>query len=127
MRTVSQTSIGLILSVALSSSLLVDDAVSLLQSAFKSHCIRCHGKGKKVEGKVNLLTLKSADELLGRPELLEDLIAVLKDRERPPKDEQPLPATTRKQMVSQLQAMLARTLKKRAFRPTPMRRMNRFQ
>jgi hypothetical protein len=127
MRTVSQTSIGLILSVALSSSLLADDAVSRLQSAFKSHCIRCHGKGKKVEGKVNLLTLKSADELLGRPELLEDLIAVLKDREMPPKDEPPLPATTRKQMVSQLQAMLARTLKKRAFRPTPMRRMNRFQ
>jgi len=127
MRTAYKAPIALLLSIVLPSSLLADDSLSFLQSSFKSHCNKCHGKGKEIEGDVNLLALKSGDDLLARPELLEDLIGVLKDREMPPEDEPPLPDAKRKQMVSQLQTMLAQALKTQAFVPTPIRRMNRFQ
>jgi hypothetical protein len=30
---------------------------AIIQPAFKAHCIKCHGKGGKVKGKVNLLNL----------------------------------------------------------------------
>ena len=127
MRTASTAFIALLSSLALSSSLLADDSPSFLQSAFKSHCIKCHGQDKDVEGEVDLVALKTGDDLLARPALLEDLIAVLKDREMPPEDEPPLPTAKRKQMVSRLQTILKQALETQAFEPTPIRRMNRFQ
>ena len=126
-KTAFRTSVAVALSIGLSSSLLADESLTLLQSAFKSHCIKCHGKAGKIEGKVNLLAWKSGDDLQARPELLEDLITVLKDRQMPPEDEPPLPEGTRKEMVTRLQAMLEQALKTQAFGPTPIRRMNRFQ
>ena len=66
-------------------------------------------------------------QLESRPELLDKLITVLKDREMPPEDEPPLPAGKREQMVKRLQATLEQALKTHAFGPTPIRRMNRFQ
>ncbi|MDA0590415.1 MAG: DUF1592 domain-containing protein [Planctomycetota bacterium] len=121
------TSIALVLSIGLSSSLRADDSATSLLSAFKASCIKCHGNGGKLEGKVNLLALKSGDDLLVRPELLEKLITVLKDREMPPEDEPALQDGTRKQMVEQLQTLLGQALKTQAFAPAPIRRMNRFQ
>ena len=70
--------------LGISLSMLAEDSPPALLSAFKVHCIKCHGKGGKVNGKVNLLELKSFDDLLARPELLETLLTVLKDREMPP-------------------------------------------
>jgi hypothetical protein len=107
--------------------LCADDSSSFLQSTFKAHCIKCHGKNKTIEGKVNLLALKTDDDLQTRPELLEALITVLKDRQMPPEDEPPLPTANREQMVSRLQEMLVQALRTQAFGPTPIRRMNRFQ
>ncbi|MDA1016739.1 MAG: DUF1592 domain-containing protein [Planctomycetota bacterium] len=100
---------------------------SLLQSAFKTHCIKCHGQGGKSEGKVNLLALKSGDDFQARPKLLEKLITVLKDRQMPPEDEPPLPAEKRKQMVESVKSLLDQALRTQGFAPTPIRRMNRFQ
>ena len=80
--------------LGISFSLLAEDFPLALQSTFKAHCIKCHGKGGKVKGKVNLLELKSVDDLLAKPELLETLLTVLKDREMPPKDEAMVPAGT---------------------------------
>ena len=103
----SANSIIAILSLlGISFSLLAEDSPLALQATFKAHCIKCHGKGGKVKGKVNLLELKSADDLLAKPELLETLLTVLKDREMPPKDEPPLPETQRTQLVKRLQTML---------------------
>ena len=45
-------------------------------SVFETHCIKCHGKGGKVKGKVNLQELKSSDAFSSNPELLETLIKV---------------------------------------------------
>jgi hypothetical protein len=127
MKTTFPAFIAFVLSAGISTSLLADDSSTALPLAFEAHCIKCHGKGGKVKGKVNLLALKSGHDLLAKPELLETLVTVLKDREMPPKDEPLLPEATRMQMVERLQAMLRQTQKTRAFEPTQIRRMNRFQ
>ena len=49
-------------------------------AVFQSHCVKCHGRGGKAKGKVDLLALKTTEDLQSRPNLIEDLIAVLKDR-----------------------------------------------
>ena len=79
--------IALLLAIALPVSSSADDPLTSLKSTFKLHCIKCHGKGPKIEGKINLLALKSDDDFLARPRLLGRLITVLKDREMPPEDE----------------------------------------
>ena len=117
----------MVLATGLSPSLVADEPSTALRSAFKARCIKCHGEGGKVKGKVDLLALKSERDLLAKPELLETLLEVLKDREMPPKDEPLLPESKRMQMVGQVEAMLRATLKTQAFEPTPIRRMNRFQ
>ncbi len=117
----------LVLSVTVVSPASADEASALLHSTFRTHCIKCHGKGDKVEGEVNLLALQSNDNLQARPELLETLITVLQDRQMPPEDEPALPKVKREQMVTALQTMLQQTLKTQAFGVTPIRRMNRFQ
>jgi hypothetical protein len=109
------------------SSSQAEDSPPALYQAFKAHCIKCHGKDGKIKGKVNLLELKSDADLLGRPELLENLVAVLKEREMPPEDEPPLPQAKQELMVVQLEVMLQRVLKTQPFVTTPIRRMNRFQ
>jgi hypothetical protein len=127
MKTSFSSLIVLAVAVDCSSPLLADGFSTTLRPAFEAHCIKCHGKGAKPKGDVNLLALKSGDDLQSRTEFLEDLITVLRDGQMPPEDEPPLPAALRKQMVTQLQAMLKQALKTQAFAPTPIRRMNRFQ
>ena len=109
------------------SSSQAEDSPPALHQAFRAHCIKCHGKDGKVKGKVNLLELKSDADLLTRPELLENLVAVLKEHEMPPEDEPPLPQAKQELMVVQLEAMLQKVLKTQPFVTTPIRRMNRFQ
>jgi len=127
MKTPFTTISFLMLSTALSSPLVADDFSKVLRSAFQAHCIKCHGKGGKIEGKIDLLSLKSETDLQARPKLLEKLITVLQDREMPPKDAAPLPDKKRQQMLTQLRAMLAHVRQTLAFGATPIRRMNRFQ
>ncbi len=96
-------------------------------AVFQTHCVKCHGRGGKAKGKVDLLALKTTEDLQSRPNLIEDLIAVLKDREMPPEDEPVLTEREREQTVNRLQEMLSKVARRHAFLPTPMRRMNRFQ
>jgi len=126
MRTMLPTFITFVLLAGIS-PLLAEDSPLVVQSTFKTHCIKCHGKEGKVKGKINLLKLKSNDDLLAKPELIETLIAVLKDHEMPPKDEPVMAEVERKHMIVRFQAMLRQILKTRPFVPTPIRRMNRFQ
>ena len=113
--------------VAGTSSSQAEDSPAALHQAFKAHCIKCHGKDDKVKGKVNLLELKSDADLLARPELIENLVAVLREHEMPPEDEPPLPEAKQKHMLMQLETMLQKSLKTQPFVATPIRRMNRFQ
>ncbi len=127
MKTTLTTFIALVLSAGPSFSAPADGSWTSLYRAFEAHCVKCHGKGGTTKGKVNLQALKSDEDLQARPELLDKLITVLKDREMPPEDEPPLPVGKREQMVTRLQATLEQALKTQAFGPTPIRRMNRFQ
>ena len=127
MKTTLTSLIVFVLTVGLSASLSADDSLTSLQSAFKAHCIKCHGQGGKVEGKINLLALKSGNDFQARPRLLERLIAVLQDREMPPEDEPPLPQAKRKQVVTSLLSLRKQALQTYPFGPTPIRRMNRFE
>ena len=72
----------------------------------RAHCVKCHGKGGKVKGKVNLLTLKDASALRAKPELMETLIGVLEDREMPPEDEPALKEADRKKIIETLRVMV---------------------
>ena len=119
--------IPLVLITVLPPTLVADESSRALRPAFKAHCIKCHGEGGKVKGKVDLLAVKSDRDLLVNAELLETLLGVLKDREMPPKDEPLLPEVKRMRMVGQVEAMLRAALKTQPFEPTPIRRMNRFQ
>ena len=127
MRTTLPTFIAFVFAAGIASALAADDPAASLQSAFKNRCVKCHGKDGKAKGKVNLLELQSSKDLLASPALLEKLVAVLKDREMPPEKEPALPEAERKHMITQLEALLRQSLETRAFLPTPMRRMNRFQ
>ena len=127
MKTTFTASIGLALSVGLSSLLAADTFSTVLRSAFKAHCIKCHGNGDEPEGETSLLGLESDEDLEARPQLLEKLIRVLKNREMPPRDEPPLGAVKREQIVLRLQSILQHAQRMQPFVPTPIRRMNRFQ
>jgi hypothetical protein len=116
-----------VIAAGISSSLQGEESFRPLRDTFQAHCIKCHGKGGKVKGKVNLLELKSTNDLMTRPELLETLVAVLHDREMPPEDELALEDADRKQMVDRLREILGNVASSQAFIPVPMRRMNRFQ
>ena len=77
MKTTFPTFIAFVLSAGLAASLPAEDSTASLPAAFKTHCVKCHGQDGKVKGEVNLLALKSGNDLLARPGLLETLIDVL--------------------------------------------------
>ena len=106
---------------------LADDSLAGINSILDSHCIKCHGEGGKVKGKVNLKELRSANLLSSKPELLESLIGVIKDREMPPEDELPLSDSERGKLLEWLEVKLSDSIKDQPFLPTSIRRMNRFQ
>jgi hypothetical protein len=98
------------------------------EAFLEKHCFRCHGEAGKVKGKVNLLERSTQGDFLSHPELLTDLIRVVKDREMPPEDEPQLSASVQETLLANLNALLTESLKTSATVPrTPVRRMNRFQ
>ena len=76
-----------------------DDSLLRINSILDSYCIKCHGEGGKVKGKVNLKELQPANLLSSKPELLESLIGVIKDREMPPEEETPLSDSEREKLL----------------------------
>lgn len=127
MTNTSLTSLALIFTICVSSTSDADEAGAKVLAAFKTRCVKCHGGEDKTEGEVNLLKFASGAGIHTQPELLEKVIAVLKDRQMPPEDEPPLPDSERQQLLSQLEGILRRVLKSQPFGITPIRRMNRFQ
>ena len=107
-----------------------DDKVfaDLIQPVFQQSCVKCHGQDGKVKGKVNLLKLEGADDLLSDLERLESILDVLDEHEMPPEKEPDLEPGLRNQLVLELRKMLNRgAVAGRGYAPTPIRRMNRFQ
>ena len=96
-------------------------------SVFEDHCIKCHGLDGEVEGDVDLRSITSNADLQAHPELVEELVEVLRDRRMPPEDEPQPSDELRQSAIDQLQSILTEALKTQPFPPTPLRRMNRFQ
>jgi hypothetical protein len=104
-----------------------DAFTTTIAPAFKKHCVKCHGASDDVEGKQNLLKLKSND-LSNDLKLVGNLIDVLELKEMPPEDEPPLDPKLRKQLVAELKAIRQTSVaKSKTFSHAPIRRMNRFQ
>ncbi|HBO50786.1 MAG TPA: hypothetical protein DD471_02295, partial [Planctomycetes bacterium] len=102
-----------------------DAFAKLIRPTFSKSCVKCHGKGTKVKGKVNLFALKSAADLAKNPELLEKLIEALASAEMPPEKEPPLAAETRKGLVAELKEILRQAVdSQKSVARTPIRRMN---
>jgi hypothetical protein len=100
---------------------------TIVAPVLQKHCAKCHGAGEKIEGAVNLLTLRE-NTLTNNIELLRGLIDVLDLQEMPPEDEPPLPANVRQDLVGELKAILhASVAREHVFSHAPIRRMNRFQ
>lgn len=118
---------GVPTSFAATSSPDSEEATANLLKTFRTHCTKCHGDHGEAEGEVNLLNLKTDDDLQRRPELLESLITVLRDRRMPPADSPSVSDAERQQTIATLQMILKQALMTQPFVPIPIRRMNRFQ
>ena len=94
---------------------------------FKSSCVKCHGKDGNLKGELNLLEIKTAEQLTGNLAQLKTIIEVLNASEMPPEKEPRLKPETRAAAVDELQKLLREATTGADFAPTPMRRMNRFQ
>ena len=96
-----------------------------LVQIFKTRCIRCHGENDTVKGKVNLLEIQGADDWGKHPDLMEQILEVVRHQEMPPEDEPPLSNAERTEILSTLKAL--RAARVASYSQAPIRRMNRFQ
>ena len=100
---------------------------AVLQPLLETHCIKCHGKKKKIEGEINLLRLSSSRDLLRTADLLPMLIKVIENGDMPPEGEPALKPATRSSMLAHLKAISRDAAAGRGYSHTPIHRMNRFQ
>ena len=105
--------------------LLMPGAVDAADLALlQQHCVACHGRDGKVKGKVDLLTVKLAEDL----ELTRTIIEVVDAGEMPPEEEPPLKSGERQGLIEELRGLLhAAADSRKSYPATPARRMNRFQ
>jgi len=99
---------------------------TFMQPFFASHCTKCHGE-KKVKGKVNLVEVKTVEELLAKPALINDMIEVIEARDMPPEDEPQPEDPERARLLAGLRTMLRESVSAGEVAAAPLRRLNRFQ
>ncbi|MBN78105.1 MAG: hypothetical protein CMO36_07860 [Verrucomicrobiaceae bacterium] len=99
-----------------------------IQPFFQQHCIKCHGEGDKIKGKLDLRTYSDHAELLQDADRIEDIISVIKEGEMPPEEEPKIYGQIRVDILEGLNKTLVEAIKSsRSSSQTPIRRMNRFQ
>ena len=123
-------SLTLIAHSSLATSAVADDTDAfskIIQPAIKQHCASCHGAKDEIEGDADLMSLKPGN-LGENVELIRGMIDAL-DLEQMPPDDQPLmKPELRRNLVTELRAILHDLVSKRkTFAQAPIRRMNRFQ
>ena len=99
-----------------------------IQPFFQQHCIKCHGEGEKIKGKLDLRTYSDHAKLLKDADRIEDIISVIKEGAMPPEEEPKIDGQIRVDIQEGLNKTLAEAIKSSlSFSQTPIRRMNRFQ
>lgn len=126
MKTGVATSLVLVLLWGIGTPLCGEDFPEL-QRQLRRRCGECHGGEDAIEANLNLAAIESQDELASRPELLDDLMAALRDRRMPAPGGPPLDDSERADMIARLKRILDEALRTYPLVPTPIRRMNRFQ
>lgn len=105
-----------------------DVVAELLGPVFRQRCVQCHGEAGSPVGEVDLAALRSSADLLGKPNLIRDLVSVLDAGVMPPPGAPALQGEQRDALVAELRRLLHAAAASRKNLPrTPMRRMNRFQ
>ncbi|MEC8690204.1 MAG: DUF1592 domain-containing protein [Verrucomicrobiota bacterium] len=95
---------------------------------FQQNCIKCHGEGEKIKGKLDLRTYSDHAAWLKDADKIEDIISVIEEREMPPEEEPEIDEKTRADILEGLKKTLAEAIKSsQPSSQTPIRRMNRFQ
>ena len=95
---------------------------------FQQYCIKCHGEGGKIKGKLDLRTYSDHAEWLQDADRIEDIISVIEEGEMPPEEEPGIDKKTRVDILEGLKKTLAEAIKSsQPSSQTPIRRMNRFQ
>ena len=82
------------------------ERADMLQQAFQQRCVKCHGKDGRVEGKVRLVELRSADDLMTQPAQVRKLIEAFDTRGMPPEEEPALDESVRAGLVERLRKVL---------------------
>lgn len=95
---------------------------------FQQNCIKCHGEGEKIKGKLDLRTYSDHAAWLKDADKIEDIISVIEEGEMPPEEEPEIDEKTRADILEGLKKTLAEAIKSSQLSSqTPIRRMNRFQ
>ena len=95
---------------------------------FQQNCIKCHGEGEKIKGKLDLRTYSDHAAWLKDADRIEDIISVIEEGEMPPEEEPGIDKKTRVDILEGLKKTLAEAIKSsQPSSQTPIRRMNRFQ
>ena len=95
---------------------------------FQQNCIKCHGEGEKIKGKLDLRTYSDHAAWLKDADRIEDIISVIEEGEMPPEEEPEIDDKTRADILEGLKKTLAEAIKSsQPSSRTPIRRMNRFQ
>lgn len=124
---------GLLLSSALPARAVETDSddhgfTKVLHPVLRDHCVACHGEGDTAEGDVHLDDIRTARELISRPELIGRLIEVIDLRLMPPDDADSLTVSTRQALLSTLRTLMREAITGMSrFTRTPAHRMNRLQ
>ncbi len=101
---------------------------SVVQPLLRQSCAACHGQVGAVSGNLSLAGLRSANDLMLQPELLQRMVKALETGFMPPKGAPPLDPGARESAVHELRSLLhAAAASRRVLPRTPIRRMNRFQ
>ncbi len=104
-----------------------DDFDSFLRPMLKANCTKCHGGFDEVKGDVNLAEIKTKDQFLQSPELIEELIEVIGANDMPPEGEAVWDEKSRMRVLNQLKSMLRSSTLGAKTQRNRIRRLNRFQ
>ena len=118
---------ALILSLGVNAGAEGSEFGRFIKPLFSKRCIKCHGGGKKVKGKVNLKVIKSEKQFLANSKLIKDMIQAVDAHDMPPEDEPALDEKDRSHLIASLKTMLRESAIANVGKETRVRRLNRFQ
>ncbi|MDG2387696.1 MAG: DUF1588 domain-containing protein [Planctomycetaceae bacterium] len=120
---------GLVLLVVLGSGiarLQAEEFQQVLMPLFQQQCVHCHG-ADEANAELNFQELRTVDDFLDRPALLEKVLKAIDSGAMPPDGEPALMEATRVHAVNTLRSILRKAADRVPQASFPVSRLNRFQ